>query len=682
MRERLGAGCVVGALVLAAATACPRVEPGRSPKLPDRPEPSEPRRPSTLERCLDVAGAARALGRVDIMADALGAAAQLERTEARRLEWARGLVQIDPRRAQGVARPLADSRDAAIRASVADLMNATPAAPPPLAPGFVDRVLAARLSGGNDAVLRELVPHVDSLPVDMLHRLASAYQSGGDERTATRVWARVRHTRNDLGGGWSLVQGGPFAIGSVSAGPDGLTLMTSGPGPLRGDLAHVQLPDGGAWSLWWSAGLGGHAWLGPTRRVLGWSHGRIEVRDADSGGTIAERMLPPSEDILQVATVPGVAVAALVRDGAIELVDASLVARSVHPFATEDVTAVALAPSGQRLALFDRAGGVRVFDVETGQTRSLAPLAAAPKQAVWRSDDRIVALGEDGGVRWIGARRGGAWSKRPFVGGVDGRVLAAAVAPTGTHAAVVDPRGIAVFDVSGGVVRRHEHTWHGEHIHLDFSPDGGEVVIVDAAAVTRLSMPALTVVSQWLLAGTRFDAERRDDSATCLALDLGGRHLYTTRPGARLVVWDLAAASTPPARFGWPRSSARPIADEQVFALSEHGSSFALSRRGASAIDLVRDGSVVTTIALGDPPPGVLAMAVNDGAVTVAVATDEGLALYGARLPRRLAGGPVRPRRMAFADGGRLLQVQDGSGQLAIWEVASGTKLGCARARR
>ena len=711
VRQRLFTSFLLGASAIVVATACSRGDSKAAATPPPASAPGEepavPEEPLALERCLRVAEAARVDGRLGLAADALGGAAQVEPSGARKLAWAQALVPVDPRRAKAVALSLASDADPSVRKSALALASIEVPPPPPPDPGLADRVLAALSRGQNDVVLQELAPRVDSLSPDMLYRLAQAYQRDGELELAAEVWEKVR-TRHRPDDGWGLTQGGAENITSLRAGPDGVTLVTHG----EYYNAHVVLADGRTWSGWSSRSRS--AWFGPGRRVLAWGLWAMELRDGDSGALVAERKVAKEERrstpwILDVATAPGAEVSAVLRKDLldtggtgdiVELIDTSLTIRATFPLAGLGVASMAMAPTGRQLALFEYDGEVQILDTATMQMRHLPSLPGAPTRAVWRADDQLVVLSEDGATRSISARRSARWVVRSS--GRGGSRPETAMAPTGAYVAVADMEGLTVFDVDTGaslgdtrpLSRVRARLDRGQKfaltgVLLDFAPDGKSLVVADAERVIRLALPSLQLLSQWSLADTRLRAPQKKSRSfgRCLTLDPRGLRLYTERTDDGVAAWELSADRAEPWRFSGSGGDeelrgaalARKRSGEFVFARSEGGRSFAVSRRGPHAVVVIRDGADPTYYDYkvdGRRMP-VRGVAVNDAADTLAVATDKWIWLYrgGDETPRKLVN-LIEPRKMVIDDDAGLLQVYDEEKFLEVWDLATGEMLG------
>lgn len=154
------------------------------------------------------------------------------------------------------------------------------------------RCSQALATGDVGAVVREIAPREASLTPDMLHRLAEAYQASGDANAAARLWQRLR---SEFAGRLSLVNIGQRAISAVRAGPDGLTLVLSGPWQAEGKIAHVVLGNGTLWSAWFSLEADDADWFGMRGRAsreprpLGYHPRRRRGRglDVDTGPNAA-----------------------------------------------------------------------------------------------------------------------------------------------------------------------------------------------------------------------------------------------------------------------------------------------------------------------------------------------------------------------------------------------------------
>ena len=224
--------------------------------------------------------------------------------------------------------------------------------------------------------------------------------------------------------------------------------------------------------------------------------------------------------------------------------DVALIGRHDAP-----VRRVEMSPDGRTLASCDAAGGIILWDADSGCSRArLAGHAGSAEWLAFSPDGRILAsaghrdpasIGEKEIVLWdvadgrLLARQEGipADEIRVMTFMEGGRLLAVVTRDT------CDVRTIRAWDVCpGGVCRRPRYVIGGFGFVMSF-PDGGSFAVREPDG--RL---ALRDASSGRITRTISD---REPDASAFAVSRDGRYVAAGAPPNRVLIWDLRGARTP-----------------------------------------------------------------------------------------------------------------------------------------
>jgi WD40 repeat protein len=354
-----------------------------------------------------------------------------------------------------------------------------------------------------------------------------------------------------------------------------------------------------------------------TRLVAAGGDNKLHTWDPQTG-----KVLPAGPQCVQTfAFRPDGKGLAVVRvsSGPVALLDAAG-AKEDRTLATTNVSSLAYRPDGERLAVADTLGGIRLWDVRTGQEVSLSAAHRGPMIGVTVSPDgaRVISRGDDQAIRGWDARTG-----RP-----------AFTVPARAHVGnslTVSPDGKVLFcdsDISLGIKARDPATgrdlWSlppgaNDLLRLVAGPDGTRL------AAVRMHEKAVRL---WDVAtGRQLAVLTGTADLTDAAFAPDGRRLATVDGAGQLTAWDVAG-------------------ERQLWTASAGG-------RGRYAVAWQPDGR---RVAVGGPAGVVRLFDAESGKDTGQWSTSgEVSAING----------------IAFHPGGEALAVGHAGGRLVVYETAS-----------
>jgi len=353
--------------------------------------------------------------------------------------------------------------------------------------------------------------------------------------------------------------------------------------------------------------------------------------------------------------------AARTKEATLALLAAAGLPLRHHLAHTYDAQSAVFSPDGHTLASVDGAGGIRLWDANTGKMRTTLTANSGAKSVAFSPDGRTLASGEDnGGVRlWdISTGKVRTSLNSPHVDYVtsvafspDGRTLAGSGGNSDT---------VRLWDVTTGKTRTTLTGSRGAR-SVAFSPDGRTL----ATGTDRGRLRLWDVATGTVRASLRSQA----DVVESVAFSRDGRTLASGDEDGKVRLWDTATSKTLTTLTGH-------TGDVKAVAFSPDGRTLASIGGEDGALRLWDTASGRTRAILAGHTKAVRSLAFSRDGSTVASGSDDGtMRLWDvARGKGRIAfRRNTEVQAVAFGPGGRALAGgSDGEGRAWLWNAATG----------
>ncbi|PBC80226.1 MULTISPECIES: helix-turn-helix domain-containing protein [unclassified Streptomyces] len=329
---------------------------------------------------------------------------------------------------------------------------------------------------------------------------------------------------------------------------------------------------------------------------------------------------------------------------------------------TYGALSMAFSPDGRTLASVDGAGGIRLWDVSTGKTRTTLTDNSGAESVAFSPDGRTLASGEDnGGVQLWDVTTGKVRSslRSPQVDYVKSVVFS----PDGRTLAGSGGRGVKVrlWDVATGRLRASLRSHADEVKSVVFSPDGRTLAGSGGKGMKVRLWDVTTGKTRTTLTGS--------GATRSVAFSPDGRTLATGGDGGRLRLWDVA--------MGRVRASLRSHADEvNSVAFSPDGRTLASGGEdGNVRLWDTATGKTLTTLTGHTSDVQAVAFSPDRRTLASIGGEDGALRLWdvaSGRTRATLTGHTGAVKSLAFSRTGSTLASGSDDGTMRLWDVASG----------
>ena len=460
----------------------------------------------------------------------------------------------------------------------------------------------------------------------------------------------------------SRVFGGSGKVNVLVFSPDGKTLATS-----TGELAVCSV------CLWdMTTGILQQTWKTHNVRALEFSPDGNELATSSDWGTGQDATLfwdltasPPK--VVRQVPERGRAVAfspdgkhfAVSRPYAFELFDTQT--WKALPFARGAWSGRCLAfvPGRNALAVGVATRSVKVIDIDTGQVNTLAHHASVESLAVAPNGNLIAAIGSDGVLKvWNVDRE----AKRNAVD-VGGYIHGLSLSPDGQTLAVGEDQTVKTFNVQTGEPKS-ELSGHSQRVGaLAFFRAGTRL----AAGSANWGTPGELKV--WNLLTAKEAAQSPEFNAAVLAISISPdeKSLVVGGPQGDLAVFDVASGERR-SLVKAPGLTSLTHSPDGKFLISGAGANRITLRDPTTGAERLSFGPKETTgfaSSLSCSPDGELLATGHGGRIHL-------WQLPSARLRTTLPGGTSSVRSLAFFPDSKTLASSNDSGEVKLWDVATG----------